>query len=50
VCIQDCICKYLDINLDIAGHMASVYAVYLKEREGVLKQVRNIPGRVNLTV
>ncbi|XP_066357203.1 zinc finger BED domain-containing protein RICESLEEPER 2-like [Miscanthus floridulus] len=29
---------------------AEVYAVYLKERESVLKQVGNIPGRINLTV
>ncbi|CAD6226939.1 unnamed protein product [Miscanthus lutarioriparius] len=28
---------------------ADVYAVYLKDREGVLKQVGNIPGRINLT-
>ncbi|CAD6268154.1 unnamed protein product [Miscanthus lutarioriparius] len=29
---------------------AEVCAVYLKERESVLKQVGNIPGRINLTV
>jgi hypothetical protein len=29
---------------------AEVYAVYLEERECMLKQVGNIPGRVNLTV
>jgi hypothetical protein len=29
---------------------AKVYAVYLKERESVLQQVGNIPGRINLTV
>ncbi|XP_020401589.1 zinc finger BED domain-containing protein RICESLEEPER 1 [Zea mays] len=29
---------------------AEVYAVYLKERKSLLKQVENIPGRINLTV
>jgi hypothetical protein len=29
---------------------AEVYAVYLKDRESVLKQDGNIPGRINLTV
>jgi hypothetical protein len=29
---------------------AEVYAIYLKERDNLLKEVGNIPGRINLTI
>ncbi|XP_072149623.1 zinc finger BED domain-containing protein RICESLEEPER 2-like [Setaria viridis] len=40
--------RFKVVNTDVME--AEVYAIYLKERDNLLKEVGNIPGRINLTI